>query len=112
MVVAVLLTVIIALPWVAVRSLSQAAREAKQVQLALELPPDASLERGEEIAELLEASVADTEGIDRVETVIREGTAQMTVYLLDKEGKVAGKNLRGDELLKEVGKLLGDKRPS
>jgi len=34
------------------------------------------------------------------------------VYLIDKNGKVAGKNLRGVDVLKEVGKLLTTKDPT
>ena len=83
--IAILLTTIIALPWVAASGLAQDPPEANPVQLAIELPETATFERSLEIFSGLEAELLDVEGIDRIESSIQEGNGTLTVTLLPKE---------------------------
>ena len=69
---AVLLTAVIALPWVGFNVLSQEAPEANPVRLAVELPSEATLERAVGIVDRLEQAVRTLDGIERVEATLRE----------------------------------------
>jgi len=84
-IVAVLLTVVIALPWVGLSALPQESREADEVQLAIELPPGGSLEAATEVFERLEQAALDLEGIKSVESFVREEGGSLNVKLVDPE---------------------------
>jgi multidrug efflux pump subunit AcrB len=80
---AVLFTVIVALPWVMVSSLSREAREADFIRLSVDVPAGESLEAiGEDIS-LLEQAALDLEGVKFVESVIQEESATLTIQLVD-----------------------------
>ncbi len=87
---AVVVTVIVALPWVLVKSASQAATEADQVQMSIRLPSSRSLQAATEVFAHLEQAVLALEGIERVESTIQEGTADaaggtLTAFLVDRD---------------------------
>jgi multidrug efflux pump subunit AcrB/ABC-type multidrug transport system ATPase subunit len=86
---AVLVTVVVALPWVAFSSLNQEAPEANPVQLAVEIPSDASLDNSVELIARLEESVQRFDGVERVESYLQEANSlingSLTVYLKPKK---------------------------
>jgi multidrug efflux pump subunit AcrB/ABC-type multidrug transport system ATPase subunit len=86
---AVLLTVVIALPWVGLSALPQESREADEVQLAVELPPGGSLEGATEIFARLERAALDLDGIESVESFVREEGGSLNVKLVDPAGRPA-----------------------
>jgi multidrug efflux pump subunit AcrB/ABC-type multidrug transport system ATPase subunit len=79
--VAIVLTLMIALPWVLVGSLGQQAEEAEQVSLQIEIGGSASLEAAVEVFERIEQAVLDLDGIERVESSIEEIGGSVTVHL-------------------------------
>ena len=80
--VAVLATVVIAVPWVAVTTAGGEAAEADEVRLSLEAPGSGSLEATGRIFERLESAALDMPGVERVESVIEESGGTLTVKLL------------------------------
>jgi multidrug efflux pump subunit AcrB/ABC-type multidrug transport system ATPase subunit len=80
---AVLLTVVIAVPWVAVSTASQAAREADEVRISLEVSRAGSLEGAGDLFSRVEGAVMDLPGIERVESVYQEEGGTLTVHLVD-----------------------------
>ena len=89
---AVLLTVVIALPWVAVGTVTQESPEADSVRLPIEIAGGASLERATGMFDRLERAVGKLPGIDRVESVVREDGGALTVHLVEKEERPADLN--------------------
>ena len=79
---AVLLTVVIALPWVAVGTATQEPREADEVRMSIDLPESDSLESATRVFDRLEGAVRQLAGIERVESVIQEGGGSLTVRLV------------------------------
>jgi multidrug efflux pump subunit AcrB len=82
---AVLLTVVIAVPWVAQGTAAQEPPEALQVRFSVEADAGRSLERVTGAFERLEAAAMALEGLKHVESVIREEGGSMTVHLLPKD---------------------------
>ncbi len=91
---AVVLTVVIALPWVAFSSLTREAPEANPVQFSVELPSDATLDKAVAILDRLEQQVRRVDGVERVESFLQENNAlvngSLTVYMLPKHERPAG----------------------
>jgi len=82
---AVLFTVVVALPWVAVSTATEEPPEADEVRLTVEVPPGGSLEATGEVFARLEQTVLELEGIRYVESVIQEQGGSLTVRLEDKD---------------------------
>ena len=86
---AIVLSVVAAVTLVA-SSMSGQAPIADQVQFAVRLPEGrGTLESAVRIFERLE-TIKDVEGVDRVESMIREEGGQLTVYLVDEEERPEG----------------------
>jgi multidrug efflux pump subunit AcrB/ABC-type multidrug transport system ATPase subunit len=79
--VAILLTVVVALPWVLVSSLSRQAEQAEQVAVQVELGGSSSLEAAEDVFARIEQAVLDLDGIERVESSFQEIGGTVTVHL-------------------------------
>jgi multidrug efflux pump subunit AcrB/ABC-type multidrug transport system ATPase subunit len=82
-VVAIFFTVLIAVPWVSVTTVAQEAGTADEVRMALDLPRGASLEAAGEIVDRIESPVLGRAGVERVETVVQEGSGSLTVRLAE-----------------------------
>ncbi len=78
--VAVVLTVVIALPWVMVNTLAQQAEQADQVMLQVELDGSSSLEAALDVFERIEQAVLQLRGIDLVESSFQEAGGSLTVH--------------------------------
>ena len=90
---AVLVTVIIALPWVSVQSVTQEAPEADSVQLATRFASgQGSIEAASDAMRRLERAVLDLEGVDTIEATIQEDGGSLTVQLVERADRPAGFN--------------------
>jgi multidrug efflux pump subunit AcrB/ABC-type multidrug transport system ATPase subunit len=87
--VAIVLTIIIALPWVLVGSLGQQAEQTDQVALQLELDGGTSLDAAVAVFERVEQAVLALDGIELVESSIEEIGGTVTVHL-DPEARDSG----------------------
>jgi len=82
---AVILTVIVALPWVLVSTGSKEATEADEVRLTIDVPAGKTLTAiGEDVA-VLEQAALDLEGVSYVENDILEESATLTIKFVDSE---------------------------
>ena len=89
--IAVLLTVAIALPWVMVNSRSQEAAEADTLQLEIQFASArGSLNTASQSIARLEQTALDLEGVETVEAQIREEGGTLTVHLVDEELRPEG----------------------
>ena len=82
---AVLLTVVIALPWVTVGGANREPPEAETVRLTVEIDQGASLAHATGVFERLEEATMALDGLKLVESVVREDGGAMTVHLLPKD---------------------------
>ncbi len=82
-VLAIFLTVLIAVPWVSVTTVAQEAGTADEVRMTVDLPRGVSLEAAGEIVERIEAPLVGRLGLERVETVVQEGSGSITVRLAE-----------------------------
>jgi len=89
---AVLFTVVVALPWVAVGTVTQERPEADSLRLPVEIAGGASLERATGVFDRLERAAAGLPGVDRVESVVREDGGALTVHLVDEADRPSGLN--------------------
>ena len=87
---AIVLTLVIALPLVAFGLATQEASEADSVQLAVELPYGGSLAAATERFEVLEEAARGIEGVRVVESLIEEDRGTLTVHLVDREERPKG----------------------
>lgn len=78
---AILLTVIIALPWVLVQSIAQPATEADQVRIEVEFDGGGSLEAAGLVFERLEQAAMGINGVQRVESNYQEEQGSVTIFL-------------------------------
>jgi HAE1 family hydrophobic/amphiphilic exporter-1 len=83
--VALVLTVVIALPQVIVSAASSDAPEARQIRFNVELEMSRSMDTASSAFEQLEEAVMALEGVDKVEAVVREDGGALTVHLPVKE---------------------------
>jgi len=83
--VAILLTVVIALPWVLVGTLTREATQAEEVRVQLEFNDGTTLEAAGGIFERVERSVHDLKGIKTVESSYQENSGTLTVTLVPAE---------------------------
>ncbi len=80
---AVLFTVIVAVPWVGVSTMSQQATNADEVRLTIDTPSGKSLDAiGEEMT-VLEQTALELDGVTYVQNVVQEGSADLTVRFAD-----------------------------
>ena len=92
---AVVVTVIIAFPWVAVSSVTQEAPEADVVQLSVRFGGgQGSLAASSEAMGRLERAVLDLDGIETVDATIREEGGSLTVQLVDAANRPPGSDAR------------------
>ncbi|MCD4749123.1 MAG: efflux RND transporter permease subunit [Thermoanaerobaculales bacterium] len=80
---AVVVTVVVALPWVVVTTAAQEAAEADEVRLSVDVSASGSLEATGEIFTRLETSAMDMPGVETVESVYQEEGGTLTVRLVD-----------------------------
>ena len=85
--VSILLTIVIALPWVLVGTLTQEAEQAEEVRLQLEITGGSSLAAAGEVFERFETAVNTLEGIETVESSYQETGGTLTVQLAESEGE-------------------------
>ena len=85
--VAVLVTVIAAFGWGVFSAVSQEPPEASQVQFALDINSGGSLESARASFARLEQAVLEIDGVERVESQIREEGGALTVHMLDPDDR-------------------------
>ena len=83
--VAVLITVVVAVPWVAVTSATQEPPEATTIRFSVTLDTGGSLDRATWAVERLERAAMEVDGVRVVESVVQEDAGAVTVHLLPKE---------------------------
>lgn len=88
--VAIMLTVVIALPWVLVGSLAQQAEESDQVRLQIELSGSNSLAAAEAVFERAEQAALDLDGVELVESSFQEIGGSLTVHLEENARNAGG----------------------
>ena len=81
-VVAVVVTLLVAVPWVLVRT-ATTSTTADEVRLAVRLGAGRSLDAATKAFERLELAALELDGVDRVESAIQEEEGSLTVYLDD-----------------------------
>ncbi len=86
----ILVTVIIGVPWIAVSSAGQEAKQADELRLQLETPSSSSLESAGEVFTRLEKAAMDLEGVRTVESVFNEKNGTLTVKLVDEDARPPG----------------------
>jgi multidrug efflux pump subunit AcrB len=88
---AVIITAVIAIPWVSVNSGSQAAEEADIVELTARFVSGrASMDVASETIARLERSAMDIDGVEMVEAMIRDDGGTLTVHLRDRDDRPPG----------------------
>lgn len=91
--VAVVLTVLVALPLVTLTTVTQEAPETTQIRLPVEVRDAGSLEATIAIFERLEsAALALSEGVERVEAFVQEGTGNLTIHMKPRDERPADVN--------------------
>jgi len=80
---AVVFTVVVALPLVAFGLASQEAPRSDTVLMSVRLPSGGSLDAAGEAFAALEAAVGELDGIDHVESFVQEDGGSLNVYLVD-----------------------------
>ena len=81
----VIVTVIIALPWVAVNSASQAPAESDEIQLSVRLPTSGSLDVSTGAFQRFEQALLAIEGVEQVDSMIQEDGGSLTIRLAEKD---------------------------
>ena len=88
---AVLVTIVIAVPWVSVQTATAEAPEADSVQLATRFSAgQGSIEAASQAMGRLERAALALEGVDTVEAMVREDGGSLTVQLADPAERPAG----------------------
>ncbi|HVS63167.1 MAG TPA: efflux RND transporter permease subunit [Thermoanaerobaculia bacterium] len=84
--IAVLLTAVIALPWVLVNTTARDAPQADEIQLSVRLTTTrGSLDGAVRVFERLEGAVSALEGVERVESMVSEEGGSLTIRLADRD---------------------------
>ena len=93
----ILLTIVIALPWVLVSSLGAPAEQAEQVALQVELGGSSSLDAAETVFGRIEQALLVLDGIELIESSFEEIGGTLTVHLDPdaRDGVDAGTRARG-----------------
>ncbi|KPL17430.1 MAG: hypothetical protein AMS26_00985 [Bacteroides sp. SM23_62] len=81
----VLITVIVAVPWLLVSSTSEEAREADEIRLSIDVPSGDSLEAiGRDISGLEQAAL-DIDGVKYVESIVQENNSSLNIKFVDRD---------------------------
>ena len=87
---AVGITVVVALSWVAAGGAGGEPPEAPEVQLAVRLERESTLDQTAAVIARLEDAAMAIPGVDRVTSSIQESSASLTVALADRDARPAG----------------------
>ena len=88
---AVLITTVVALPWLLTSSGSSNVREADTVEMSVQFARgSASINTVSDGMAKLESAVMKLEGVDMVEALIREDEGTLTVHLVEEEARPPG----------------------
>jgi multidrug efflux pump subunit AcrB/ABC-type multidrug transport system ATPase subunit len=87
--VAIVLTLVIALPWIVVGSMTREARQADQVTMQIDLDGGMSIAAATAVFARGEQAVLALEGIEFVETALQENGGSLTVHL-DPDARASG----------------------
>ena len=82
---AVLITVIIGLPWVLVGNRNQEAKEADEIKLTIQVPAGDSLESISRSMSSLEQAALKIDGVKTVESVVRERESTITIRFAERD---------------------------
>ena len=108
--VAVLLTATMAVPWIAVSTVTEEAPQAESVRFSVTTESGSSLQQASSAFARLEDSVLQVEGVNRVESVLRATGGTLTIHLdsgKEEAGAVSAGRIRGivREAADEIGSL-------
>ncbi len=81
---AVIITVIVGLPWVLLGNRNQEARDADQVRLSIDVPSGDSLESISRSMYSLEQAAIKIEGVESVESFVQEKNSTLTIRFVEK----------------------------
>ena len=82
---AVLVTVIVGLPWVTIGNRNQEAKEADQIKLSIDVPSGDSLESISRSMYSLEQAALKIDGIKSVESMVQEKNSSLTIRFVDRD---------------------------
>lgn len=82
---AIVLTLIIAVPWVLVSSLAQQAEEADQIRLEVNMEGNNSLDSASDIFVRLEQAAMEIPGVEQVTSNFQEESGDITIDLVDSD---------------------------
>lgn len=80
---AVLVTLLVAVPWVAVSTATQPPRETTEVRMTVEVPASGSMDAASAAFSRLEGAALEVDGVETVESVFQEEGGNLTVRLQD-----------------------------
>lgn len=105
---AVLITFIVAVPWVAVSTLNREAKEADQLRLSIDVPSGDSLEAIGRDMQALEEEALKIKGVKYVQSMIREDNSSLTIKFVDRDERPETLTASGvREKIREAAKKLG-----
>jgi multidrug efflux pump subunit AcrB len=90
LVMAILLTVLVAVSWLAVSMIPRPAEEANEVRLSVRLPASHNLAASSAAFQRLEEALLALEGVSSIEGFVQEGGGSLTVKLVEKERRPRG----------------------
>jgi multidrug efflux pump subunit AcrB/ABC-type multidrug transport system ATPase subunit len=88
--VSVLITVIVALPWLLVSTTSEEAREADEIRLSIDVPSGDSLEAIGRDMSGLERAALDIDGVKYVESIVQEDNSSLNIRFVDRDERPEG----------------------
>ena len=106
---AILITVVIALPWVMANNQSQSAAEPDQIQLSARFPSDRSIRIASDAIARLENTVLKIPEVESIEALIELDGGSLTINFIDRELRPETfkvQNVR-NSLRKEAGRIKG-----
>jgi len=80
---AVLLTAVVAVPWLTVSTMAEEATEADEVRMVVEVAGGGSLAATAEVFARLEQAAKDLNGVELVESYVQEEGGSLTIHLVD-----------------------------
>jgi multidrug efflux pump subunit AcrB/ABC-type multidrug transport system ATPase subunit len=81
----ILITVIVAVPWLLVSSTSEEAREADEIRLSVDVPSGDSLEAISRDISGLEQAALDIDGVKYVESIVQEDNSSLNIKFVDRD---------------------------
>lgn len=91
---AVLITFVVAVPWVLVSSTAQEAREADEVRLSIDVPSGESLDAISRNMSALEKAALEIEGVKYVESIVQENNSSLNIRFVDIDERPENLNAR------------------